>query len=90
MPINSTLATRLPAACNLKVDASQCSGVGVPVPPSHAGHQVSLGSNTNATIAGMQICFTPCILCLLLWWSRVHRRWLAARYMAVPGMPVQS
>ncbi|XP_024045465.1 protein YLS3 isoform X2 [Citrus clementina] len=46
MPINSTLATRLPAACNLKVDASQCS-----VPPSHAGHQVSLGSNTNATIA---------------------------------------
>lgn len=42
-------------------------GVGVPVPPSHAGHQVSLGSNTNATIAGMQICFTPCILCVILY-----------------------
>lgn len=27
MPINSTLATRLPAACNLKVDVSQCSGM---------------------------------------------------------------
>ncbi|XP_044465143.1 non-specific lipid transfer protein GPI-anchored 10-like isoform X2 [Mangifera indica] len=46
MPINSTLALRLPALCGLQANGSACSGVPVP-----AGSQVSFGSNANSTVA---------------------------------------
>ncbi|KAK6925242.1 Bifunctional inhibitor/plant lipid transfer protein/seed storage helical domain [Dillenia turbinata] len=53
-PINTTLALELPSLCNLQADTSSC-----PVPPSSAGSQVSLGTNTTPTAASPEVTLAP-------------------------------
>ncbi|PHU24331.1 hypothetical protein BC332_09438 [Capsicum chinense] len=50
LPINATLALQLPLLCSMHVDNSTCS-VSEGLPPNSPTPQVSLGTNSNSTVA---------------------------------------